>query len=425
LEKILIVEDSRVVSSYLERKIHSKMTDVSTQVVASFSELKELFDHDKDFSIALVDINLPDVKDLSLIEYLLDTNIPTLVMTATFNENLYAELKNKKIIDFVLKDSMASLEYIVTLTKRILNNKNKTVLVVDDSQTSLMQIKSYLKRHLYKVVLEKDAQEAIKKIKSDNIEIVVVDYYMPSMNGTELIQRLRKYYSIDELEIMGVSGDEKSAIHFLKFGANDFIKKPFEKEEFLHRVNNLAQHIDHIEYLKNIVNTDFLTQIYNRKYFFEEGEKYYKLAKKENRPFCLGMIDIDNFKSINDNYGHDVGDIVIKTIADILKKNTKGNDIVARFGGEEFVVVLKDISYENAIKVFKNICKNIQTHDIYLDKEDSINVTVSIGITNEPDKSLSDMLKTADERLYIAKKTGKNKVVYHDESVKEEHLETV
>jgi len=415
LEKILIVEDSRIVSSYLERKINLHIPNSDTTIVTSFEDLKELFKNEKDFSIALVDINLPDVSDLSLLDFLLDHQIPSLIMTATFNEDLYEQLKQKNIIDFVLKDSMASLEYIVTLANRILSNKKKTVLVVDDSSTSLKQIGKFLKRHLYNVVLESDALKAIDMIKSSNIEIVVVDYYMPNMNGTELTQKLRKYYSKDELEIIGISADEKSAIHFLKYGANDFIKKPFVKEEFLHRVNNLAQHIDHIEYLKNIVNTDFLTKIYNRKYFFENGEKYYQEAKEKDIDFSIGMVDIDDFKSINDNYGHDVGDLVIKTVANIIKANTKGDDIVARFGGEEFAVLLKNISYENAKKVFENICRKIENTNIDIDDKNYINATVSIGITDNPEDNLTKMLKNADERLYIAKNSGKNKVVFEDE----------
>jgi len=402
-----------VISSYLERKIKLTMEDTKIDIVSSFKELKELFEKSKDFSIALVDINLPDVKDLSLIDYLLEHKIPSIVMTAKYDEDLYNQLKNKHIIDFVLKDSMGSLEYIVSLAKRILNNRSKNVLVVDDSMTSLKHIERFLHRHLYNVILEKDSTKAMEQIKEKDISLVVVDYYMPNLSGIELIQKFRKFYSKDELEVIGISSDEKSAIHFLKFGANDFIKKPFAKEEFLHRVNNLAQQLDNIEYLKNIVNTDFLTKIYNRKYFFEEGEKYF--AKKDDKSFCIAMLDIDNFKRVNDTYGHDVGDVVIKTIASILKEYTKGSDIVARFGGEEFAVILKNIEYDNAKMIFEKIRKAIENKKIYIEDDKSINITVSIGITNTLEDSLAKMLKTADDRLYIAKNSGKNKVVFEDE----------
>jgi len=415
LEKILIVEDSKVISSYLNRKIHANIDiDCDTKIISSFKDLKELFKVDKNFDIALVDINLSDVSDLSLIDFLLENHIPSIVMTANFDEKLYMQLKNKKIIDFVLKDSMASLEYIVTLTARILHNKHKTVLVVDDSKTSLNHIRNFLERHLYKVALEDDPKKALDTISSQNISLVVVDYYMPNMKGTDLIQEIRKYHSKDEVEIIGISSDEKSAIHFLKYGANDFIRKPFEIEEFLHRVNNLSQQLDNIEYLKNIVNTDFLTKIYNRKYFFEEGKKYFDKSKNEHSTFCVAMIDIDDFKRVNDTFGHDVGDIAIKTIANILKEKTKGDDIVARFGGEEFAVILKDISLENSIKMFESICKEVSEKKIYIEDDKSINITVSIGITNKKEESLQKMLKVADERLYIAKNSGKNKVVYED-----------
>ncbi len=417
MEKILIVEDSKVISKHLRKSIISNLKNVKVDIVGTFQELEKLFRKNKDFSIALVDIHLPDVNDLSLIDFLLENQIPSIVMSASFDDTIYDIVKEKNIIDFVLKDSLQSLSYIVSLTKRLLLNKNKTVLIVDDSRSSLHYIDNFLKKFMYKTILETNPQNAIKSVKNKDIQLVVTDYYMPELTGVELIKHLRKHYYKEKLGIMGISSDEKSAVHFLKYGANDFIKKPFIKEEFLHRINNLAQQQDDIFTLNNIVNTDFLTKIYNRKYFFEEGHRYYRSAKVQNKDFTVGMLDIDNFKSVNDTYGHDVGDLAIQSIANTLRAKTKGDDIVARFGGEEFIVLLKDIPFDASKKIFDSIRKDIEENKIYMDDEKYIQITVSVGITNNYENSLDDMIKTADNRLYTAKENGKNQVVYESKEL--------
>ena len=204
-----------------------------------------------------------------------------------------------------------------------------------------------------------------------------------------------------------------SATKFLKFGANDYINKPFNKDEFCHRVNNLAQNLENIKTLTEYANRDFLTRVYNRKYFFEEGENYFKKALKAGEPFALAMIDIDDFKHINDTYGHDIGDKVIRTLAKRLAEKTKGQDLVARFGGEEFCVLLKNIPPLLAERFFRELCRDIAAIRVEADIDHTIGFTVSIGLETTPLESLDEMLKQADNNLYEAKESGKNRVVAH------------
>ncbi len=412
MDKILVVEDSKMLAKYLVRKISSSIDDIQTDTVSSFTELKDLLAIDADYSLALLDVYLPDMQDTELIEYVLAKGIPTVVMTGDFDIALYQKLIQKNIVDFVLKDSTASLEYIVNLTKRILKNKRTSVLVVDDSITVLHQIQNYLQGQLYQVQIQNDPLKALESIAMDDeISIVITDYNMPHIDGVEFLQKLRLKKPKDELGVIGISTDAESATKFLKFGANDFINKPFNKEEFAHRVNNLAQNLENIKILKDYGNQDFLTKLYNRKYFFEEGNSYYKQVLKQKNELAIAMIDIDDFKHVNDTYGHDIGDKVIKVLANKLKAKTKGQDLVARFGGEEFCVLLKNIQRRSAKKFFEDLSVEIASTLVEIDLEKSIHFTVSIGVSTKPLNSLEEMIKEADIHLYEAKQSGKNCVV--------------
>ncbi len=413
--RILIVEDSRTLAKYLVRKIEASIVNIQIDVVDTFAGVQELLAKDSQYTLALLDVYLPDMQDTQLIDYVLSFGIPSVVMTGDFNDALYQTLQSKDLVDIVLKDSAQALEYIVTLTHRLLLNSHTRVMVVDDSATILNQIGRYLKSQLYQVKLIQSPMQALIELarEDEEISIIISDYYMPRMDGVEFLQKLRRVHKKDDLGVIGISSDSQSAIKFLKFGANDYINKPFDKEEFVHRVNNLAQNLENIQTLKDYANRDFLTKVYNRKYFFEEGERYFNDACKQHKSFAVAMIDIDDFKKINDTYGHDIGDKVIKVLAKKLTDKTKGQDLVARFGGEEFCLLLKDIPPIAAEHFFQALCREIAQTDVEVDLDHYIRFTVSIGVETVAMDRLEEMVKEADNNLYEAKNSGKNRVVAH------------
>ena len=179
---------------------------------------------------------------------------------------------------------------------------------------------------------------------------------------------------------------------------------------------NLTNHIEDNEALAISVDklhklsiTDVLTEVYNRRHFFEVAQSMIALSKREHKKVSLLMLDIDHFKVINDTYGHQSGDTVLITLAKEILNMLRSSDVFARIGGEEFAVLLYDTSIEDARNVAQNIAEKIEEYK-FLDKEKRINVTVSIGVSsiNNGVASLDSLYYDADQKLYAAKKSGRN-----------------
>ena len=167
--------------------------------------------------------------------------------------------------------------------------------------------------------------------------------------------------------------------------------------------------------LKNLAHTDDLTQLFNRRHFVDMAERSIHQWPKPAST-CLLMFDVDYFKRINDNYGHDVGDRVLQLIAEITRKEMRSSDVLARFGGEEFIALLEDTQLQDCLMIAERIRCSIQKQVMYINSDQKIQFTISIGIAEleSPQQELEDLIKHADIALYEAKKAGRNRIrVYH------------
>jgi diguanylate cyclase (GGDEF)-like protein len=175
-----------------------------------------------------------------------------------------------------------------------------------------------------------------------------------------------------------------------------------------------TEHINEMQTLETAASVDTLTGVFNRRYFYMNAEKIIEKAKSEGNPFSMIMLDIDKFKSINDNYGHLAGDYVLKTLCDIIRKILNPNDLIARYGGEEFILLLPGSDYMSAIDIAEKICMDIRNNPFEYGEE-NIKVTVSEGVYSPElpvpdDMDLEDFIDSADNALYNAKKKGRNSV---------------
>ena len=409
-KEILLVEDSKSVAKLIEKKIRREL-GYNVIVADSMKRAKEIINEKHNFFISLLDLNLPDAPDGEIVDVILEKNIPAIVLTGNMSSSIRKKMSEKKIVDFLLKGKMEDIDYLGNKLKRLKHNQDITVLVVDDSNYSRKLMSTYLKTQFFNVVDAKNGIEALAKLKRDNqIKIVLTDFFMPQMDGLELTKAIREKYSREDIAIVGISVSEESdtVANFLKYGANDYLKKPFSHDEFECRINNIAQTMGYISTIRDMATRDYLTNIYNRRFFFEKAEKYYKESLKKGTQFAIVMFDIDDFKKVNDTYGHAVGDLVIKDLSNSIVAETKGADIASRFGGEEFCLIIKDVSIENGIRVVDKI-RNSCGEVTFQDGEKTLKYTFSTGITVDKKSSLNEMINLSDELLYRAKENGKNR----------------
>ena len=406
-ERILIIEDNRALSKILTKKMEKNLNFEIIQAY-TYAQAKEILDENDDFFITLCDLNLPDAPNGEIVDFILAYGLPVIVLTGSVDEDLRETMLKKDIVDYVYKGNIEDVNYIFSLIKRLSKNRDIKVMAVDDSMTIRHEIKKMLKSQMFKVLMAAHGEEALNYLDANkDVKLVLTDFNMPVIDGVELTNKIREKYDKNKMIVIAMTGNSDHLISakFLKIGANDFLNKPFSKEELVCRINNALDAKEQLETLSDMAHKDFMTKAYNRRYFFEEIKSFYKSSS----PFCIAMIDIDKFKKINDTYGYDIGDSVIISLANILKRDTKGGDLVARFGGEEFCVALRDVDKNQAIGFFAKLRKTISDFTLKVDKH-SINFTVSVGLSFNDGSTIKEMIKQADEALFKAKENGRNRV---------------
>ncbi|MDP3290464.1 MAG: diguanylate cyclase [Sulfuricurvum sp.] len=411
VERILLVDDSKTLAKLISLKVKSELK-IEIDVAYSLSEA-ELFSKKYSYTLAILDLNLPDAPNGEVVDVMLKKNIPSIVLTGSVDKEFRKVMLKKDIIDYIYKGGIHDIDYLIDIIKRLLKNRHHKVMVVDDSSVFRNQMKKMVGNLFFQVYALAHGEEALLILEENpDIKIIITDYNMPVMDGLELTKAVRKKYTKNQLSIFVLSSTEDSDISamFLKQGANDFINKPFSKEEFSCRLNNAIEALENIDTITHYSSRDFLTGLYNRRHFFTVMEPYFVEAVNRDEEFMTAMIDIDNFKSINESYGHDIGDQMIIHVSELLRSNVQYQDVVSRFTGDEFCLVLKETTREKSIEILERIRQRIALTPLVLASGEEVFLTVSIGAALEHDNSLNDTMSEADAQLHHAKTTGKNKV---------------
>lgn len=407
---VLVVDDSRLIQRLLSTQI-DQLPDIQAVVADSLAYSKATLEKNAHrFYLAIVGLNLPDAPHGEIVDLVHSFDIPVIVLTASVNETIRQQILKKNVVDYVIKQQMSEIEHVIYLAGRIHQNGQVKVLIVDDSKSFRMHLEQLVGRYNYQTLTATDGQEALDIIEdTPDISLVLTDYNMPNVDGMALIRKIREQYSREEMAIIGMSDTSNPALsaQFLKAGANDFITKPFQVEEFFCRVTQNTNTICYVRQIKDSATRDFLTKAFNRRHLYELGESLFENAKRGNIRLAAALIDADHFKSINDNWGHHIGDRALIALAQTMAKTMRSSDIVARFGGEEFVVLALMENKENAVPVFEKLRQAIEDIELVID-DTRIPLTVSIGVTTQLGDNLDAMLQFADEGVYKAKEAGRN-----------------
>lgn len=292
------------------------------------------------------------------------------------------------------------------------------VLVAADDELSRKILQESLNHWGYEPVMARDGNEAWEMLKEDGgPTLVIMDWVMPGMEGTEVCRRVRARNTPNYLYIILISSksSHKDVIKGLESGADDYITKPFHPEELRSRLK-IGQRI--IELEKRILclaSTDYLTELLNRRAFMKRMEAEINRVTREKKSLGIVIADLDHFKSVNDTYGHQAGDLVLQEFSRCLSSSFRIYDFIGRYGGEEFIVGLPGANAEISGVIAERVRKRFEEHITMIPGCDSgINVTSSFGIAamenGEPVLDIDGLIKQADIALYRAKELGRNRV---------------
>ncbi|MBN1411538.1 MAG: diguanylate cyclase [Spirochaetales bacterium] len=314
------------------------------------------------------------------------------------------------------------------------------LLIVDDEEDDLNIMSHILKKDVDECYVAKSGQEAFSIIAEKKINIVLVDILMPNMTGFEVCKEIRRSYIEWPLQIVVISGLTND--HFLEqaieVGGDDFITKPIVALELKRRIkvatirlkSQLKMHNEAItlketvaqkdklyeelsstnEELKVMANFDTLTGLMNRASLFSTIDNELARSQRTGAPLTGIMLDLDHFKRVNDNYGHQTGDCILTKLGTRLKKYLRRYDYAGRYGGEEFYIVLTNASLQQGFVIGERFREHLDKND-FLCEDKKIKVTVSMGIAQyRENESRDDWIARADKALYHAKENGRNRI---------------
>lgn len=289
-----------------------------------------------------------------------------------------------------------------------------TVLVIEDHPDQRDLLAIVLQREGYRVVTAANGIEALEKLEVEKVQIALSDIMMPKMDGFELINRIRSNPALKSIYLILITAriQEGDRVRGLDLGADDYITKPFSFSELLARVRVGSRVVQYQQHLEHQTHIDPLTGLFNRRAFEKKLDEEFERAKRYRHHLSLLILDIDNFKFINDTYGHHGGDAALVKISETLREKTRQSDFPSRYGGEEFVLVLPETDQDSALQVAAKILEAIRS-STFGSPNQLFRLTVSIGLTSTSSRSYTEwpqMLKDADQALYVAKNSGKDRI---------------
>jgi diguanylate cyclase (GGDEF)-like protein len=286
------------------------------------------------------------------------------------------------------------------------------ILVVDDDVDVSKLLMKFLIKSGFKTESANSAEEAEEILKNEEINMVLTDIKLPGTDGIKLTKNIKKKYNLDVIVMTGYSS-EYSYEDAIKNGAGDLIFKPVKLNELLLRINRvIKERSKMIKTLKQLTIEDSLTGLYNSRHFFDQLDKEIKRSDRYLHPISLIFIDIDNFKEINDTYGHMIGDKILTLIAKRIKACLRSNDNAYRFAGDEFTIILPETTASDAKFVADRILSKITNESFEINEKKISEITSSIGIAEyQMNERNQQFVHRADVIMYEAKQRGGNRVI--------------
>ncbi len=309
---------------------------------------------------------------------------------------------------------------------------NGRILVVDDHEDNVELLRVRLEAWGYTVETARDGSEALKAVEASPPDLILLDVMMPEVDGNEVARRIKHNPALPFIPIIMQTAldSTESKVEGLEAGADDYITKPIEFAELkarlrsMLRIKRLQEELEERERelleanerLRHMSRTDALTGLENRRSIERHLDMMFAHGVRLSEPLACVMSDLDRFKSVNDEFGHHAGDAVLRQFAVILKNAAREIDIVGRYGGEEFLILLPGTVLDAAVTFAERVRKDVESHT-FVFEGGTIRRTASFGVASWPHPRVKDcdgIVRSADDALYVAKETGRNKVIRFD-----------
>jgi two-component system cell cycle response regulator len=449
--RVLVVDDVPANVKLLEARLSAEYFDVVTAV--SGQEALNICER-AECDVVLLDVMMPDMDGFEVCRRLksgLTTHhIPVVMVTALDQpsdrvkglESGADDFLTKPVSDVALIARVRSLSRMKMMTDELRMRavtsreigiesperealaeagRNGHILMVDDRPELSDRIQAMLAAE-HRVDMERDPAEALFHAAEGNYDLVIVSLDLENFDGLRLCSQLRSLERTRNVPLLAIAEADNNArlVRALEIGVNDYLVRPFDKNELAARARTQIRKKRYTERLRDNVQlsiemaiTDALTGLYNRRYMENHVGTLVDQAVARGKPLSVLILDIDYFKTINDSHGHDAGDSVLQDFAIRIRKSIRGIDLACRYGGEEFVVVMPETDMAVATMVAERLRRRIASEPFPIQKgARMIEVTISIGIAGlAPGDNAAAVIKRADQALYRAKRDGRNRVV--------------
>lgn len=451
--RVLVVDDILPNVKLLEAKLRREYFDVVT--ASSGAEALEKMDSDAP-DIVLLDVMMPEMDGFEVCERIKNNSktahIPVVMVTALTDtsdrvKGLEAgadDFLSKPVNDTALFSRVRSLVRLKmtidewrarenTASQLGMGQESKVtevpftdgkILLVNDMAFETEKIIETFKKDNHEVFPVQKGMAAIEKLKEHSFDLIMVSLNLKEEDGLRLCSYFKSNEETRTTPILMIAEDKdiERIAQGLEMGAHDYVVRPVDRNEVIARARSQIRRKRYQEGLRSkyeenitLAVRDTLTGLFNRRYLMTHFEKLLETSREQEKDLCVLIFDLDKFKSVNDTYGHGVGDEVLKIFAERLSNAVRSFDVFARMGGEEFVVIMPDVTQELAVQVSDRLRRVVEESPFKVSTDEGyLRVTTSIGgaIVKSGNETAEEALKRADEALYDAKETGRNLVVF-------------
>ncbi len=412
--RLLVVEDDQVFAQ--ELAIEASSWGMQVEVINYVSQARlAIADHPPD--LVLLDLVFPDVEEtgLELLQKLSNATPPIPAIVLTQRDSFPSRLEVARLGGCGFLAKPVTPNQVMQSVVRILQQNylgHFKIMIVDDDPEIIQTLITYLKASEIQLVTLEDPRNFWETLESAAPDLLILDINMPYVNGIELCKVIRNDPHWGSLPVLFISSqDDKVTIQqVFGVGADDFISKPFSENSVVTRILNRLQRLN---VMRSLSEVDLLTGMANRRKFTVEWDRSLRLAARNAESLCLAILDLDNFKVVNDLYGHEMGDRVLQEIGRFLLRSFRQEDLVARWGGEEFIVGWHGINKKEANQRLEKVLVDLRALEFTTDNRQVFRVTFSAGIVQYPEDGdkFSLLYHRADHLLYQAKQMGRDRIL--------------